>query len=115
MKVCITEGAAWYEKRMFSSNNKKMKIKIIVISFFVLSLQNSIAQKPVNINSPLDKRNFEVIHNATAFLKNNKNPIINFNDSTALNKFGTVYDSLIKTFFDLSYLKDSMKDEKNPY
>jgi hypothetical protein len=92
-----------------------MKIKFIVICFLFFPLHHLIAQKPVDITSQLDKRNFSVILNASAFLKDNKNVVQNFNDTVASAKTATVYDSLIKSFFDLSYLKDSMKDETNSF
>ncbi len=111
----ISSNAIVAGKAILNTNWRKMKIKLIIILYLSFSLQNSIAQKPVDINSPLDKRNFSVVLNASAFLKSHKNVVIDFNDTIASRKLTTIYDSLIKTFFDLSYLKDSVKDEKNPF
>jgi hypothetical protein len=91
-----------------------MKYTRIVLTIICFTTLLASAQKPVGVRDEADKRNFSVLLQAASFLKNHPTPVLNFNDSTALRVNRTVYDTLIDRFYDLNYLRDSIKD-KQPF
>jgi hypothetical protein len=92
-----------------------MKYPYLIVTIICFNTLIADAQKPIGITNEIDKRNFSVVLDGISFLKHRATLVYNFNDSAVAGMNQTVYDSLISRFYDLSYLRDSIKDQKQPY
>jgi hypothetical protein len=62
-----------------------------------------------------EKENFTTVLKAVNFLKKSVTPTVNFSDISNSGNQLKIYDSLLQCYFDMSYLKDSVKDASNKF